>query len=902
MSLHLRRKRPGYILLVLLMLYLPAILHAVEQDDATASPEVSSLLEQGRSLLEMDQPERALEKLRAAQELDEGNPVAHYLTGMAYIKQGDNVSAIESFHQTIVLDPTHVEARRQLALYYEAHDQLDLAIVEYSGIVQWSEPDSDFTRSIIKKIRYLTATQHAKQNNIDAALDIFGELAAEYPGDALIAYSTGVAYMLKGRMDDARLMYERTLRIDPAYLNAYMNLATIDETQGAVDAAVANLTHVVELSPDSAVADKANARLNIIEARILTQEGNLQDAVSAYERALEYDPSNGLALRSRADLYRRMNDVDGERKAFEKLVAQQPGDFSARNRLAELYLAGKQYTLAYEQLDAVLESRKGGSQEEIARKLLAVVLATAEGKQIDRTKALERLASLERSVIEDPENTGKLRDLAVMYFKLDRYEDSSDALESLVRLAPEDTAARFSLAGLRDRLGQFEESVRGYLWLISHAQDETTASRYVVAMKLVNAKRLFVSGDIQRAGREFSEILAEDPANSLANFYLGLIYSREDDIAGAVDAYKEVVRQVPTHVGARLNLAYSYERLNREEDAIDEYRKILQANPSDEMAETVRRRLRNLQKRINGLTAGVGYLIAYDSNSNLSDTQIAEELRSDLSLNLSYQYKTERGYRWRLSAQPAYSNYHEGQYDFLNSSETIAVSAIRDARTLVGGYSYRTTDGILIDSRLSRTHTLFSELLSRVRLPNLLNPAGNRVPSSVTLSLSYSDFDSSSSPFFSSYTSAAGVAVSQPVTSLNTVRLGYSYVHNENKELVGSDYAYSSHGLSAGLDHFMPWGSVNLNLGLTLFNYANLDSFSQFTERRRNVRSNLALGATYRYRPDINLFATLAWTDNRSNLPVGFILNSEDIIEGQQSSSLSDYRRTVLTTGINLRF
>lgn len=879
-----------------------ADLLAAEPQLMSASPDVSPLLRQGGALLEAGQVDQALEAFRAAQELDADNPEIFYLSGLAYAGKGEDVAAIDSFRRAVALDPAYIAAREQLARYHETHEQLEKAIDEYSGIVQWAAPGSADSRVAIKKLRYLTATQQARHNNIDAALDIFEQLATEYPDDALVTYSAGVAYMLKGRMDNARRMYERTLEIDPAYLNAYLNLATIDEAQGAIEAAVVNLKRVIEIGPDSAAADKADVRLNIIEARILVRQGNLQDAISAFDRALERDPANALVLRSRAELYRRMNDRERERKAYEELVERQPGDLAARNRLAEIYLSEERYGLAYDQLDAVLESQGDGGHKEEARRLLTSVLSTPEGRRADRARTEERLAALERRSVEEPGNAGILKALAIAYFKLERYQDAAAALEQVARLAPDDTSARFSLAGLYDRLGDFEGAVREYLWLISRAPDENAAARYVPALKLVNAKRLFVAGDLQGAGREFSELLAEDPANSIAYFYLGLIYSREDDIAGAVDAYKEVVRQVPTHVGARLNLAYSYERLNREEDAMDEYRKILQANPPEEMADTVRRRLKNLQKRLNGVTVGLGYLLAYDSNSNLSDRQIAEELRSDLSLSLAYQYKTARGYRWRLSAQPVYSNYHHGQYDYLNSSETLAVSAIRDAMTLVGGYSYKTTDGILIQSRLSRMHTVFGELLSRVKLPNLLRPAGNRISSSVSLNLSYSDFEAASSPFFSSYTTAAGAAISQPVTSRDTLRVGYSYVVNENQELVGSDYAYTSHGLSAGIDRFMPWGSVNLNLGLTLFDYANLDSFSQFTERRRNVRSNLALGTTYRYRPDISLFATLAWTENRSNLPVGFILNSEDIIEGQQSSSLSDYRRTVLTTGVNLRF
>lgn len=859
------------------------------------------MLESGKSLLEAGKIDQATETLQEAARLDADNSEVYYFLGMAYARAGSNAQAVEALERATRLGPRNVEARYQLAGFYEAQDQLDKAIEAYSGVIQWADPGGELFKSSVKNLRYLVATQHARRNEMDQALILFGELADDYPNDARLAYSAGVAYMIKGRMNEARGMYERAIRIDPAYMNAYLNLATVDEAQGDLDAAVGNLRRIVQAGSDTPAALKARVRLDILEARMLTRSGNIQDAISAYDRALEAEPSNNVALRALPDLYRRLGDREGERGAYESLVAHYPDDFSARNRLAEWYLAEGRYSEAYDQIYAVIDGQEEGEQGAFARRLLAKMLSTDEGKAVSRAKAAENLERLQARLEEDPEDTTAIRELAILYSRQEKYQDAATLLERLVGLRPEDEPARAMLAGLYDKLGQFPDSVREYLWLISRTGDQARAARYAAVMKLVNAKRLFIEGDLKEAGQEFSEILSLDPANSVAYFYLGLIYAREDDIASAVDAYKEVIRQIPTHVSARFNLAYSYERLNREEDAIDEYRKILQANPPPGIEQTVKLRLRNLEKRINGVTVGVGYSFAYDSNSNLSDADPAEELRSDLSLNLSYQYKTERGYRWRLSAQPTYSNYHEGQYDYLNSNATLAASTIRDALTLVGGYTYRTTDGILVESRLSRMHTVFGEILSRIRLPNILR-RGETVSSGLSFNLSYSDFDSSSSPFFSSYTTAGGVSISQPATSTDTLRMGYTYVINDNKELVGSDYAYTSHALSAGLEHFMPWGSVNLTLGFAIFDYSNLDSFSQFTSRRRNIRNNLALGLTYRYRPDISLFASLAWTDNRSNLPVGFILNSEDIIEGQQSSSLSDYRRELLTTGINLRF
>lgn len=861
-----------------------------------------ALLGEARELLNKDETDEAQARIQEALKVAPENSEAYFLMGLIHKKDKSHKEAIQEFNRAILLDESNIKAREQLAIYHEMQGRLDEAIEEYSRIVQWAVPGSDLARESMKKISYLTATRHAKDGRLDAALAMFEGLAEEYPEDSLILYSAGVAYMLKGRMAEARAMYERVLTIDPGHLNAYLNIATVDEAQGDIDQAVSNLKHIIEVDPESIPATKAHARLNIIEARILTQEGNIKDAIAAFKKTLDYDSSNSVALRSIPDLYRRLNDKEGERRAYEELVEKLPDDIVPRINLAQIYLEEKSYAKAYEQVDAVLESPDIEAYRGVAQQLRAMILSTEEGRRLDRARNAERIAVLEDEIRKDPGNVESMRNLAIMYFNQEMYQEAVDVLAKLVLLSPDDERVHLTLAVLHDKLGQFAASMHEYLWLISRTRNEADAKRYTAALKLINAKRLFIEGDLRLAGREFSEILAEDSGNTVAYFYLGLIYSKEEDVAGAADAYREVVRLAPTHVGARLNLANSYERMNREEDAIDEYRKILQANPPGEMADAVKIRLRALQKRIHGISAGLGYLFAYDSNSNLSDRDIEEELRSDLSLSLAYQYKTQGGYRWRLTAQPTYSNYHEGQYDYISTSETIAASTIRDALTLVGGYTYKTIDGLLIDRRLSRMHTLFGEVLSRARLPNILDPGGSPVSSGISFNLSYSDFDSTSSPFFSSYTTAAGVNVSQPVTSTDTLRLGYTYVINENKEFVGSDYAYTSHGLTAGLDHSRSWGGMNVNYGIALFNYTNPDSFSQFTERRNNIRNRISLGATYRFKPDINLFATLAWTDNRSNLPVGFILNSEDIIEGQQSSSLSDYTRTVVTTGINLKF
>jgi len=200
-------------------------------------------------------------------------------------------------------------------------------------------------------------------------------------------------------------------------------------------------------------------------------------------------------------------------------------------------------------------------------------------------------------------------------------------------------------------------------------------------------------------------------------FYLGSIYSREESFLKAVDSYENVIRISPGNLGARLNLAGTLERLNQEEDAISEYRKILQDNPSKEFADNVKARLFATENKIKGMTVSIGYSIGYDDSAVADDTitSAGAEIRSDMSFNLSYQYKMENGLRLRFTSSPRYSTYHEGQFDFLNISNSVSAMITSGRYTIVGGLTSRASQGLLTERRSSSTDLIFAEFMTRTK-------------------------------------------------------------------------------------------------------------------------------------------------------------------------------------------
>lgn len=793
--------------------------------------------------------------------------------------------------------------RLRLAEAYSSAGRTEEAIEQYRIAIAIAGENSPTGREASRSMRYLIATRHAERKELDQALEIFAQLVREYPDNPLLHYSVGVAQMLRGETDEAQSAFERVIELDPGYVSAYVNLANVHETRGELERAIERLSRAVEIAPESAPGRRAQLRLLIIEARLLRSEGNLQDAIGTYQRALEIEPHDRDALIGAAVVYRALGNVQAESDMYHRIVEAFPDDAGSRLRLAELAIEQGRLHDAYDQAEAVARLQPTEVQASRLRDILRRLGSSEAGRKVAEERLLARIAQQQERVREAPDDAEAWRELGLLHLQHGDEAAAAESFEEIRRINPGDWRIRFALASLYDNLGRFAQAAAEYRAVLDLDADEPTRERALGNLELAAAKQMYVEGRLREASQKFEEILANDPDNELAHFYLGLIYSQEEQILRAVDAYQEVIRIVPTHVGARLNLAASYERLNREEDAIAEYAKILQANPPQHVADMARRAMESASRRMRGFSANAGYLMAWDDNINLGDERRVEDFRSDLSLNLAYQHKTEGGIRWRLLFAPTYSTYHRGQFDYLHTTATVSAGLTRGRYNLLGGFTYRSTEGLLTERRVGRMNTLFAEGFTRMPLPAVLHPfRGDWVPSSVTATLSLSDFDGESSPFFSARTAAAGVSVAQALTPASQLRMGYQYVINDNKLPIGNDYAYTMHSLSLGLDYRTSWGGFNANYGLSLLDYINPDSFSQFTRHRRNTRHSLATGVRWRFSENIGLFATAAYTLNSSNLPVGFILGAEDIIEGLQSSALSDYRRMVITTGVTLNF
>ena len=871
-------------------------------DINASEADIAARLAEGIDKMQAGDMNAALENFDVILGQQPNHPEANYRTGIIYMRQNKFQEGIDYVKKAINLEPQNITYHLTLASAYEFNRFHDQAIQAYEKIVEIADPASAEAKEARKKIDFIQATQLATKGEVDKALPVFIRLAAEYQDDALILYSLGLAYLFKKEFGKAEIIFKDLIRLSPDNPNIYLNLASVYEQQGDLSEAANSLRKVVEISPAGRFEQQAKVRLGIIEGRLLMREGNLQEALEILNGVIEISPNNLAAMFAISEIYQMLGQLGESEASFKKIIEISPNHLEARLRLAGIYVETNKLKEGIDELETILNLGQGTPQAERAANILERLKATRM-ELMDESQQL-RLAQerYRQLIVSEPDNLEAHFNLGRIYYRQGMLQEARLELEEVVRIDPDNKQGQIALGALYDELGMFDLAIKKYSTIIALEEDKENADRYENLMELAMAKKLYVDGDLGLAREKFEKIISEDPGNALAHFYLGLIHASEEDLSKAVDAYEEVIRLIPGHVGARLNLAINFERLHREEDAISQYRKILEAGPPVNIAETAEQRLVAVERRIRGLSTGMSYSIAADTNSNLSEENPTEEYRSDLSVNISYQYKMENDMRLRFVTSPTYSTYHVGQFDFLNTSSSISATVFPGNFTLVGGFTNRTNRGLVSSSRFSDSHVLFGEGATRLKLPRIFSPlSGDRVMSDFSLNLSYTDFESNSSPFFSAFSYTAGMGINQPFGDRSGINLGYSYTINDNKETLGNDYAYISHGLNIGYERgISPDIVANARYGYSLSNYSNLDSVSQFTQYRKNDRHTISVGGSYRFHDRIRFFANLSWTINKSNLPIGFILNAQDVIEGQQSTSLGEYSRGTFTMGMNL--
>jgi tetratricopeptide (TPR) repeat protein len=357
--------RPGWFLLLTLLLAVPAILR---------SQQVINYKQLGVNYIRKGDFVKALETLNFAIQLEPGSNELFFLRGFAKFNLDDYLGAEHDYTRSIELSPTIADVFHYRAIVRSQMEDYKGAFEDYSKAIELnpSSPDVYVNRArtnlILKK--YYSAIVDCRKaielkDEQDMVYMIMGsaEMGIERYENAIADLNhaiginpenpygyaqRGLVFIQEKKVDSAITDFSRAIKLDSNNIYALFNRALAFSENHNLKAALEDLDKVIRLSP-------YNAYAYFNKAIVLINLDNKKEAIRNFDYVTRLNPKNLVTYYYRARLKMDLKDYKGALLDLDKAIELFPdyGDayydrFEIRTKLNDRKGAQEDYLKAME--------------------------------------------------------------------------------------------------------------------------------------------------------------------------------------------------------------------------------------------------------------------------------------------------------------------------------------------------------------------------------------------------------------------------------------------------------------------------------------------------------------------------------------------------------------------------
>jgi tetratricopeptide (TPR) repeat protein len=267
--------------------------------------------------------EEAADRLRGAIRRHPSHHEFGYSLGQVLRALGRGEEALEAFDSIPRSHPLYVEARMQMAIYFEDTDQFELALAEIEGLRSLrSERSLDFQ----------VASLRARTGDFDGGVAMLQAMLEENPADVEVLYQLGVVYGINKDMDRSLFYMNQVLEYNPENAQAlnYVGYTWVERGEN-LDRAEQLIEQAVRLSPrDGYIADSLGwvyymrARPLIDGARRSEGLELLEKAIVQLVLAMELTGGDPVVSEHLGDVYFLMDERQRALDYYEEADAMSP--------------------------------------------------------------------------------------------------------------------------------------------------------------------------------------------------------------------------------------------------------------------------------------------------------------------------------------------------------------------------------------------------------------------------------------------------------------------------------------------------------------------------------------------------------------------------------------------------
>jgi tetratricopeptide (TPR) repeat protein len=181
---------------------------------------------------------------------------------------------------------------------------------------------------------YAQGLEFSRENRHFEAIECFEKALAKTPNDIRVLFALGNTASALGMPKPAEELFRQVLALEPHRVEALVNLANLLRAQGQFDAAQSLLAPAVARTPGS-------PELQLTFGSVFREKGDNARAAIHFREALKLRPDYPPALGNLADILADEGDIEEALSFYDRVIASDPGNAQARlNRSVMHLLAG----------------------------------------------------------------------------------------------------------------------------------------------------------------------------------------------------------------------------------------------------------------------------------------------------------------------------------------------------------------------------------------------------------------------------------------------------------------------------------------------------------------------------------------------------------------------------------
>lgn len=318
-------------------------------------------------------------------------------------------------------------------------------------------------------------------------------------------------------------------------------------------------SEILLLCPEGAAA-------SFVQGVQAERAGNIDGAITAYRRALQQEPSMGVASGNLGVIYLQKGLLDDA--AIELTKAMHSLRIPSYHRaLGKIMAERRFYSLALYHYGETLRKLPDDA-EAIAGK--AEVYA-AQG-QTDRA-----MEEYRRALLIAPGHEQASIELSRLYQQQNNPDKALDTLKKAVVANPRNSPLHLALGNLYEKQGDLQQAE--YEWLLGGRKSASSTTRASQPEGLLRGDRLAEQGDIERAADAYRAVLNDQPDAVIPFERLGLLYFKAGRDSDAITAYREAAYRNSLNADVYYNLGRLYEKRNQFDEAIVHYKRTIERKP-----------------------------------------------------------------------------------------------------------------------------------------------------------------------------------------------------------------------------------------------------------------------------------------------------------------------------------